>query len=100
MFAFYDAADRGDVEEGQEVFSLVNYAAHFLEVKAKKFAAWRKFTCEICNSLELNGEIEWEKHLKTRKHKNKRRNDAKKQANTSNREYYENLNKNVAQAES
>ena len=35
-------------EREREEFSLENYAAHFLEVKAKKFAQWRKYTCEIC----------------------------------------------------
>ena len=52
MLEYYRKADETE-------FSLENYAEHFIEVKAKKFAKWRKYTCDICDNLEINGEIEW-----------------------------------------
>ena len=70
----------------QQDFDLITYCDHFLVVKAQKFAQWRKFICEMCNGLELNGQLEWDKHLQTRKHRNKKRSIAKGALN--NKEYY------------
>ena len=68
-------------------FDLETYAEHFLEVKAQKFASWKKYNCDIC-SIEVNGQLQWEEHLKTRKHRNKKRNVAKQKAGGDPRQYY------------
>ena len=50
-------------EEAGDQFSLEKYAEHILEEKAEKFASWKKFTCEFCKNMEINGQHEWERHL-------------------------------------
>lgn len=47
----------------REDFDPETYAEHHLEVKANRFASWKKFTCELCSNMELNGKLEWDKHL-------------------------------------
>ena len=47
-----------------------------MEKKKDKLSKWTKVICEKCNQ-ELNGEKQWEEHLKTRKHKNRHRSDKK-----------------------
>lgn len=39
-------------------------------MKAAKVESWTKRVCEDCDGKELNGEKQWQEHLKTRKHKN------------------------------
>ena len=76
-------------------FHLETYAAHFIDVKATKFHSWKKFTCELCGSMELNGQLEWDKHVQTRKHRNRRRQAAKGQV-SSDKEFYAAKNAAVA----
>eukprot|EP01105_Mastigella_eilhardi_P002474 TRINITY_DN1308_c1_g1_i1.p1 TRINITY_DN1308_c1_g1~~TRINITY_DN1308_c1_g1_i1.p1 ORF type:complete len:367 (+),score=131.54 TRINITY_DN1308_c1_g1_i1:121-1101(+) len=39
------------------------------EAHNNDLAAWRKYTCEACHGLRLNGAHEWEIHLKSRRHR-------------------------------
>lgn len=80
-----------DFYESQK-FDLATYADHILEIKANRFAEWKKYTCDLCSGMEINGQIEWDKHLQTRKHKNKKRNIAKNIENKSNKEFYADKN--------
>jgi len=42
--------------------------------KDNKKKEWKKFTCEICGFIELNGEHEYKTHLESNKHKKRKRN--------------------------
>lgn len=44
---------------------------------ATQVGEWKKFTCELCQK-ELNGEKEWQVHLKSRSHQKTKRNLKKK----------------------
>lgn len=77
---------------------MVSYCEHFLVQKAQRFNDWQKFKCEACGDMELNGKLEWDKHLQTRKHRNRIR-TLKKQENNggSDRQFYEKKRKAAAE---
>ncbi len=49
---------------------LGSYCNSFMEKRSMKKNEWRKFECEACKQ-ELNGQKQWDEHVKTRKHKNR-----------------------------
>ena len=63
-----------------------------MEVKADKFLQWKKFTCEVCSDLELNGQHEWQRHLKSKKHGLAERRERKRKSGMTDREYYAQMN--------
>ena len=94
MLSYYDSFDsQSSVSEDENSLFLASYCSHFLESKALRFSNWQKFTCTVCNNLELNGQLEWDEHKKTRKHKKRQRSIAKQTAAGGNsRQYYTSLN--------
>jgi hypothetical protein len=74
-------------------YFLQNFCSHHSELKRNKLLGWKKTTCEFCSdgskSLELNGEHEWLKHIKTRKHKSMVAKHKKQATGLSDREYYQ-----------
>ena len=64
--------DRSAYFEGISNLSefLATYCLGQSASKAAKIQQWAKVKCEACQQ-ELNGEKQWQEHVKTRKHKNK-----------------------------
>lgn len=36
---------------------------------ADRVHAWKKYSCDLCPGVLINGDLEWERHLKSKKHK-------------------------------
>jgi tRNA dimethylallyltransferase len=54
-----------------------------VQEKFNKISLWEKFYCEICKT-EMNGNYEYDNHLKSNKHKKKKRNEKFKLENEKN----------------
>ena len=89
MFKFYSGNLPADFKQV--------YCQHFSDIKNRKFTNWKKYICTHCDNLELNGQLAWDDHIKTRKHEVNVRNAKKRKTGMSDREFYMEKNKLKAQ---
>jgi len=79
-------------------YFLESYCSHYLKTKAEKLNNWKKIYCESCK-IEINGQLEWEKHRKTRKHKALESRRKKQESGLEDKKYYSKGTGNTALAE-
>lgn len=89
LFSYYKTIDPKDF--------LVHYCDHFITQKQQKLLQWKKFYCTACHTgdgkpMELNGQLEWNKHVKTRKHQSQLKKRRKFETGLSDKEYYSLIN--------
>jgi hypothetical protein len=67
--------DENKVNIGIDVFNLLKFGKSTKEIKfvempkSIKDSDWKKYTCKICFGKELNGNTEYQSHLKSRTHR-------------------------------
>ena len=64
------------------------------EINKNKMEDWKKYFCEICN-CELNGENEYNSHMKSNRHKKRKDNLRKKEKNLNIKKEIEKMENNI-----
>ena len=64
------------------------------DINKNKMEDWKKYFCEICK-CELNGENEYNNHMKSNKHKKKKDNLRKKEKNLNKKEEIDKIQENI-----
>ena len=64
------------------------------DINKNKMEDWKKYFCEICK-CELNGENEYNNHMKSNKHKKRKDNLRKKEKNLNKKEEIDKIEKNI-----
>ena len=64
------------------------------DINKNKMEDWKKYFCELCK-CELNGENEYNNHMKSNKHKKKKDNLRKKEKNLNKKEEIDKIQENI-----
>ena len=77
------------IRHGLSFYQTLEEKTKFLQVALlDKKQDWLQKSCDLCSQV-LNGDLEWEKHRKTKKHMHNAKMKHKKESGLSDREYYE-----------
>lgn len=71
-------------QEENHLLEAIVLPLHEIQEKLNKISFWEKFNCEICK-IEINGKYEYDSHIKSNKHKKKKRNEKIKLENKNNK---------------